>query len=660
MTLAVAAALVAAVALACGAKPGERLTERLVYSVEAGSGSAYAGIHIVDAEGGHRFRLTRAPPPAARNAEWSPSGDAILFATDTDFGGEIWTMGPDGSQARKIGDGFDASWSPDGSEVAILKLVGEIDLVTADGVPERTIRLGIGVDEVGQAAPAWSPDGRELAVGVEGRGIYVVAANGEEPPRTLNPLGDEGYDQVPVWAPDGKRIALFGRSAGGDGEAWIMWANGPPHPRLVAGGLDAVAWSFDGKSLLAESWSSEDREDGTYRYPLDRDRATRLGDVGRGLLESGGRFTHRLNLNVSLGMSWAADGQWLAYADEHYQLTVSRPDGSGKRLLTAPSHEYDPNWSPDGTRIAFARDGEVYVIGVDGKRERRIARGGSAQWSPDGTALLVSGSVVSLDPVRVQRVAASESAAWSPDGTMIAFVRYGLTGAGVEQSVSKSTLYTIHRDGTGLRLIAENSPGTPEFGAPVWTPDGRSILVAESDPNGTGKARLRRIAVEGGDDAVIAAGRNDAGSNQDFSYFSVSPDGAHLVFVSARGIETMPLTGGQRKIIVPTDVNEAHGLAWSPDGRKVAYLLVSLRPNDREASALWVVNRDGSGRRRVSEPREPVGDFDWAPLPESSDAPGQVDIILFRSLGGPNASPGSSASDADSHQGASVSPRLSG
>lgn len=391
--------------------------------------------------------------------------------------------------------------------------------------------------------------------------------------------------------------------------------------RLVAGGVDAVAWSFDGRALLGESWSSEDRH-GTYRYPLDGGRATRIGAAGSGLLESGGRFAHRLDLNISTKVSWAPDGKWLAYADTHNQLTVRQPDGSGKRLLTAPFYEYDPDWSPDGARIAFVRDCEVHVIAVEGKGERRITSGCRAQWSPDGTALLVSDSgpsiaVVRVDPVRVQLVATGSSPAWSPDGETIAFVRHRLTGAGMDQSVSKSTLYTIRRDGAGPRALAENRPGTPEFGAPVWTRDGQSILVAESDPNGTGKARLRRIAVDGDGDSLIAAGRRTAGTDVDFSYLAVSPKRDRVAFVSNKGIETVALAGGRWRIVVPTDAR-IDGVAWSPDGERLAYLLLSPRPNVRDVFALWVVGADGSGSRRISQPREAVEDFDWAPLPKAN------------------------------------------
>src|SRR5438132_10266470 len=98
IVVAVAGALVW-VATGCGAKPAAQGPGRLVYDVSNERGARYAGLFLVDADGGHRTRLTRAAPPAAIDARWSPGGHKILFATQTAVGGEIWTINPDGSGA---------------------------------------------------------------------------------------------------------------------------------------------------------------------------------------------------------------------------------------------------------------------------------------------------------------------------------------------------------------------------------------------------------------------------------------------------------------------------------------------------------------------------------------------------------------------------------
>ena len=77
-------------------------------------------------------------------------------------------------------------------------------------------------------------------------------------------------------------------------------------------------------------------------------------------------------------------------------------DGSNVlRLTDDPAGEFMPTWSPDGSRIAFAREGDwaagtfeaIYTMGSDGTDVRQVssASGGSdfwPSWSPDGTRIV--------------------------------------------------------------------------------------------------------------------------------------------------------------------------------------------------------------------------------------------------------------------------------
>jgi Tol biopolymer transport system component len=72
-------------------------------------------------------------------------------------------------------------------------------------------------------------------------------------------------------------------------------------------------------------------------------------------------------------------------------------DGSGQTNLTNnPANDFNPAWSPDGTKIAFAsepnrRDTEIFVMNADGSGQTNLtnnpAQDGSPDWSPDGTKI---------------------------------------------------------------------------------------------------------------------------------------------------------------------------------------------------------------------------------------------------------------------------------
>jgi WD40 repeat protein len=188
------------------------------------------------------------------------------------------------------------------------------------------------------------------------------------------------------------------------------------------------------------------------------------------------------------------EGNWLAFSatrngnGDIYLMNIDAAlQGSGDdttiRLTTHPASDFDPTWSPDGTRIAFRsqRDGndEIYVMNADGTCQRNLTNDSvydwSPAWSPDGTRIAFARffdgnpftdlAIINVDGSGLKRLttASGEYPTWSPDGTRIAFstARDG-----------NYEIYVMNADGTGQTRLTNN----PAYDmSPAWSPDGARI-----------------------------------------------------------------------------------------------------------------------------------------------------------------------------------------
>jgi Tol biopolymer transport system component len=166
-------------------------------------------------------------------------------------------------------------------------------------------------------------------------------------------------------------------------------------------------------------------------------------------------------------------------------------DGTNLLQLTSDdAFDYDPTWSPDSSRIAFARDADgtgprlpshgIYVIGANGTRLHQIVRSFGAQpaWSPDGTAIAFAGfgnmpgihvlHVRSGDVVRLTDRQDTEPT-WSPDGSDLAFSSYRVNGEG--------DIFVMRADGTRQARLTDNLFGDYD---PAWQPANSPLVDSSS------------------------------------------------------------------------------------------------------------------------------------------------------------------------------------
>lgn len=262
-------------------------------------------------------------------------------------------------------------------------------------------------------------------------------------------------------------------------------------------------------------------------------------------------------------------------------------------LSTGDVLEGEHALSPDGTRIAFSRYGEmdassaIYLADVGGGNEELLLEDAAGPvWSPDGTRIAFS----NLDPfaggaaLGVIEVASGEALEladegsaprWSPDGTRIAFTVEDIDFAGFDD-VPPSELHIVNADGTGLRTLAEAAPFAA---APTWSPDATLIAFAALPDGAEGGDPLSQEMVIkvydlADDSARIVA--EIAGSS--LSEPTWSPDGERLAFVAmstglfrtSAAIAIGTPDGGAADQIGTLENGYYMAPLWSPDGAWIA------------------------------------------------------------------------------------------
>ncbi len=464
-------------------------------------------------------------------------------------------------------------------------------LAFVDGeYPTETVYLmGVGGQEDPRALATFqsvwdlavSPDDGQIMVHGrlnDAKGLYLVATQDGR----VAPLGT-AFESVRglSWSPDGGQLAFLGMAE--RDAAWgiyIVNSDGSGL-RALASGYGALAWSPDGSRIAYTVF----RGDGDGVFLLDREgNVTRLSDARPG---------------SSTRLAWAPDGGRIAFveageAEEASRIAVIDVESGEQVTLTRGT---DPAWSPHGSHVAVIRDGDLYLINADGSQETRLTNASQPyvaepSWLPDGSGLVFSfmppvmGSIYLINPDGSEEIwlADGHGPEWSPDGEMIAFVGGG-TGGGLG---GRSDIYVMDSEGGSAVKVGEYNwndlpPMCPMAMSWSWSLDGQLILYSDMVAGDVIVARS-----DGGGTRKIADGYSPAWS----------PDGQRFVY-SAYGDGA----GCQIHLSDLQGIDEADWIAkgtypiWSPDGQRIAF--IRLEPGAAGAGAVYVINVDGSGERKL-------------------------------------------------------------
>ncbi|MDF1504723.1 amidohydrolase, partial [Roseisolibacter sp. H3M3-2] len=378
---------------------------------------------------------------------WSPDGTRLAFVSDRDGSDNLWTVAADGRDARQVTrvertQFLSPAWTPDGKYIAVSRnasLFGTLYalyLYNKDG--GTGVRMVGGAPPAGQGAPAPAGPGGNAtpnyvgaAFGPDARYVYAASRNG----------GAAGYNQTAFdW-----QVTVYDRETG------------QTAPRTGApGGAFKPVLTRDGRWLIYAT-----REDTTTSLRI---RDLQTGDerwlrrnVQRDDMES--RFSRDLMPNMAatpdskaLITTWGGKLWRVAIptgeatpipfrAEVDLQLgALSKFDYGVNDTTLTVSQIRNARPSPDGRRLAFTALDKLWTVELPSGTPRRVTRTG--------------------------RNVGEHMPAWSPDGRWLAYVTWGDDGGHVHR---------VRADGAGQpeRL----TPQTAYYSDVAWTPDGRRLVA---------------------------------------------------------------------------------------------------------------------------------------------------------------------------------------
>jgi dipeptidyl aminopeptidase/acylaminoacyl peptidase len=312
------------------------------------------------------------------------------------------------------------------------------------------VALASAVIATGAARATYPGANGRLAFASDGAGdldVYTVNADGSGLVNLTSAPGAPAFALEPDWSPGGGRIT-FRAGRANAGEIYTANADGSGIVRVTD---DAFrdrfpAWSPDGTTIVFES----NRSDPSYATCVD----TGTCNTDIFAVPAGGGVPVQLTFDAGADSDpqLSPDGRFLAYdSDLGGAFAVYRLDlvtGEVTKLTVDGMEAGEPDWSPDGTQIAFV---DNFACGVKKNLHGKGCKSDVFVMSADGSLVrqLTSGFGNNLGP------------SWSPQGDAIAFEH------GNNLGLNRQRLYTIHPDGSGLRRLTHDNGNdiTPDWGA---------------------------------------------------------------------------------------------------------------------------------------------------------------------------------------------------
>jgi eukaryotic-like serine/threonine-protein kinase len=408
-----------------------------------------------------------------------------------------------------VADDISPAWSPDGGRIAFVRQAPPggtaVILIPSLGGPERRL-IDLAFHGGMDRRLDWSPDGELLAIAdrtaIKECEISLVSVTSGEKRVLASPPAGAICDNSPAFSPDGRRVVFVRWAGQAVGDLYIVATGGGEPQRLTFDNRQnrGPVWTIDGRSIVFSS--ERDGSQALWRIPVAGGDAQKIVDArGSEVMIGVSRQKESQESRLALEETIRDSNIWRVEASLD-SAARRRP----KRLIASTRQEVFPQYSPDGTKIAFASDRsgswEIWVADSEGANAAQLTS-------------FRSGNI--------------GSPSWSPDSRRIVF------DARPEGSPD---LFVVNAEG-GLARKLTTDPS--EDTAPSWSNDGRRIYFA-SDRDGT--QQVWKIPAEGGEPVRVTKGGGFASRE--------SPDGKYLYYTKRRwapgGLWRIPVNGGEESL----------------------------------------------------------------------------------------------------------------
>ncbi len=450
----------------------------------------------------------------------SPDGKWLAYTTWPEGGSpaerSVYLAPTDGGPATRLTQPItsDPAFSPDGKRIAYLRLVDDPDWGSGR---ERGRQLWINTVNGGSpvlafelprpgrlAGPTWSPDGKTVAVLVNGENrtdeckeilLIPIGPDGRPSPSPGRLTLPYPVGQWVVGWSSGDQLGLILRRPD-EAAIYTVPSSGGKAVQLTSDGARLPSWTPDGKRIYFGGFHFE-------RFGNIEFIPSQGGKMDRILFRAPG--PNPLHLSYpGTGISVSPDGKRILFmasyrgsAKRMTQIFTVPVEGGDVTALTEGSPATNPCWSPDGRSVAFVgwqqvdnnkylRD--VYTVPARGGQARKLTS------QPDQVAYA--------------------GIAWSPDGSQIAF-----------HSEEGRKIRLVPAGGGSARVLVEGLTGNRSIANLAWSSDGKQLLYSTEN-------RIWKLNLETGKSEEVQTGLKV--NHVDLAW---SPDGKTIAFAGLQDSE---------------------------------------------------------------------------------------------------------------------------